>query len=119
MKLILTLFVVLTSYGAIAEETAPEKIMCSIKHSKAVIAVAEKHSTYDKNRHCTVSCMLGLRCNLNEVMLVGVLKEFKDLFGPGNAERDDLIADKYGVDLVRHKRATTDSECLEQCDLKY
>jgi hypothetical protein len=63
--------------------------------------------------------MLGLRCNLSEVMLVGVLKEFKDLFGSGNAERDDLIADKYGVDLVRHKRATTDSECLEQCDLKY
>lgn len=90
-----------------------------MRHSKAVMEVAERHSSNDKNRHCTVSCMLGLRCNLNEVMLVGILKEIKDVFGPGNAERADLIADKYGIDLVKYKRATSDSECLEQCDQQY
>ena len=90
-----------------------------MRHSKAVMEVAERHSSYDKNRHCTVSCMLGLRCNLNEVMLVGILKEIKDVFGPGNAERADLIADKYGIDLVKYKRASIDSECLEQCDQQY
>lgn len=118
MKLILITILALSSFNALAKPM-PAKFICSMKHSKAVVAVAERHSTYDKNRHCSVSCMLGLRCNLNEVMLVGILKEFRDVFGPGNAERDDLIADKYGVDLVKHKRATSDSECLEQCDLRY
>jgi len=118
MKYILLTILALSSFNVLAKPS-PDKFICSMKHSKAVIAVAEKHSTFDKNRHCTVSCMLGLRCNLNEVMLVGIMKEFKDVFGPGNAERDDLYADKYGVDLVRHKRAGTDTECLEQCDLRY
>lgn len=98
---------------------SPDKFICSLKHSKAVIAVASEHSTFDKNRHCSVSCMLSLRCNTNEVLLVGILKEFKDVFGPGNAERADFIADKYGINLVRTKRALFDSECLQQCDLKY
>ena len=118
MKIILLAILVLSTFNALAKPS-PDKFICSMKHSKAVIAVAEKHSSYDKNRHCTVSCMLGLRCNLNEVMLVGILKEFKDVFGPGNAERADLFADKYGIDLVRHDRARKDSECLEQCDLQY
>lgn len=118
MKLILAALILLSASMAQAKPS-PDKFICSIKHSKTVIAVASEHSTYDKNRHCTVSCMLSLRCNSNEVLLVGILKEFKDVFGPGNAERADLIADKYGIDLVRHKRATVDHECLEQCDLRY
>lgn len=118
MKSILLTILALISFNALAKPS-PDKLICSMKHSKAVVAVAERHSTYDKNRHCTVSCMLGLRCNLNEVMLAGILKELQDVFGPGNAERSDLIADKYGIDLVRHKRATVDSECLDQCDLRY
>lgn len=118
MKLILSALLLITATFAHAKP-APNKFICSLKHSKTVIPIAERHSTFDKNRHCTVSCMLSLRCNSNEVMLVGILKEFKDVFGPGNAERADLIADKYGVDLVRHQRARSDSECLEQCDLRY
>lgn len=118
MKLILITIMALCSSFAFAG-SAPDKLICSIKHSKAVIAVAEKHSNFDKNRHCSVSCMLGLRCRLDEVMLIGILKEIKDVFGPGNAERADLIADKFGIDLVKHDRARSDNECLEQCDLQY
>lgn len=118
MKLILAGFLILSTTLAQAKPT-PSKFICSVKHSKYVISVAERHSANDKNRHCTVSCMLSLRCNSNEVLLVGILKEFRDIFGPGNAEREDIIADKYGIDLVRHKRATIDNECLEQCDLRY
>ena len=118
MNIILIILVALSSTFA-SSGSHPDKLICSIKNSKSVIAVAQRHSNFDKNRHCSVSCMLGLRCNLDEVMLVGVLKEIKDVFGPGNAERADLVADKYGIDLVRHERARTDSECLEQCDLQY
>lgn len=117
-SLILTVFLALSSSLASAG-SGPDKLVCSIKNSKPVIAIAQRHSTFDKNRHCSVSCMLSLRCNLDEVMIIGILKEIKDVFGPGNAERADLIADKYGVDLVRHQRARTDKECLEQCDLRY
>jgi hypothetical protein len=63
--------------------------------------------------------MLSLRCNTKEVLLVGYLKEFKDALGYGNPEKEDIIADKYGIELVKTKRAMTDQECLDQCDLRY
>jgi hypothetical protein len=47
-------------------------------------------------KHDTVSFMLGM------------LKEFKDVFSPGNAEATDFKADVLGVTAV---------ECLSQCDL--
>ena len=119
MKKLILVSILSLSSAFVHAGSRPDKLICSLKNSKAVIAIAERHSTLDKNRHCTVSCMLSLRCNSNEVMIVGILKEIKDVFGPGNAERADLIADKYGIDLVRHDRARTDSECLDQCDLRY
>ena len=101
------------------QSMAGVEFFCSLKYLKPVVAVAKSHSTYDKNLHCAVSCMLTLRCNSKEVLLVGYLKEFKDLLGPGNAERADIEADKYGISLVKHKRAMEDKECQTQCDLRY
>jgi hypothetical protein len=98
---------------------AGKDIFCSLKHSDSVIAVAKKHSGYDKNLHCSVSCMLSLRCSTKEVLLVGYLKEFKDLLGHGTPDRKDIDADKFGIRLVINKRALEDEECLDQCDLKY
>lgn len=118
MKLLIAIILLSGSVLANAGST-PDKLICSIKNAKIVIPMAERHSTNDKNRHCSVSCMLSLRCQREEVMILGILKELKDVFGPGNAERDDLIADKYGIDLVKHGRARTDLECFEQCDLRY
>lgn len=114
-KIILTL----SSLFVFSNAFAAPKIFCSIKHADAVIAVASKHSGYDKNRHCSVSCMLSLRCNTKEVLIVGYLKEFKDALGYGTPEREDIVADKYGISLVKTKRAMNDQECLEQCDLRY
>ncbi len=95
------------------------KFFCSLKHSKRVIPIATSHSSNDKNRHCTVSCMLALKCNDAEVLMVGVLKEFEDVFGPGDADAEDIKADRHGIRLVRTDRAKSDLECLEQCDLTY
>ena len=103
----------------VSHASAAPKIFCSLKHSGPVIEVAKKHSGYDKNRHCTVSCMLSLRCHPTEVLLIGYLKEFKDALGYGSPEREDIIADKYGIQLAKSKRALNDNECLEQCDLRY
>lgn len=63
--------------------------------------------------------MLSLRCNKREVLLAGLFKEILDSVGPGDADSEDFVADKYGIGLVSMQRARTDTECLEQCDLKY
>jgi hypothetical protein len=116
MKTLVLVIVALFSLPALA---LPQDMICSYRNAKIVIPIAQKHSGYDKNIHCSVSCMLGLRCNTREVLLIGVLKEGKDLVGPGDCDEQDYVADKFGVDLVRQKRAKTDQECLEQCDLQY
>ena len=116
MKLLMMILLLCTSGLALA---GGPKRLCTLKHSKYVISVAEKHSGLDKNRHCTVSCMLSLRCNRGEVLLIGYLKEFRDVFGEGTPERADMAANRYGISLVKHKRAENDSECLSQCDLRY
>lgn len=108
----------LVTFSVIAE-AKPQRLLCTQKLARIVVPIAEAHSSYDKNRHCTVSCMLALSCNDGEVLLAGILKEFKDVFGAGNAELADLIADRHGISLVRTDRARTNQECLEQCDLRY
>jgi hypothetical protein len=115
MKLIVFSFLLLISTAALAKPTA----ICSYIYAKKVVPIAEQHSPNDKNRHCTVSCMLTLRCPSADVMMAGVLKEVKDLFGPGNAEVEDLVADAIGVDLALFRIARTDKQCLKKCDLYY
>lgn len=117
MKYLLLFTLFCSSLTASANTTHLQ--LCTVRNAKVVIPKAEKHSSYDKNRHCTVSCMLSLRCRNAEVLLAGAAKEIKDLFGPGNAERADMVANKYGVDLVRFGRARSNQECLDQCDLRY
>lgn len=115
MKTILILATFLSSTLSFAK---PE-IFCSLYHSKRVIKIAENHSTYDKNRHCTVSCMLTLKCSADEVLLIGTLKEIKDFFGPGEASSEDLKADAFGINLAAKRAARSDTQCLSQCDLYY
>ena len=101
-----------------AKAEGPE-LICSLLNVKRVKAIAISHSRFDKNRHCSVSCMLTLKCGAVEAMSMGVLKEIQDLFGPGQADMADLAADAMGVDLAFQRTARTDINCLEQCDLYY
>lgn len=117
MKLILLSLVVTLSTMASAH--AKPAVLCSLLQIKRVIPIAEKHSKNDKNRHCTVSCMLTLKCPAEEVLTVGFLKELKDLFGPGEADIKDIEADALGVGLAATWAARSDSQCLSQCDLYY
>lgn len=116
MKILMILILMTVSMGASAK---PKKLFCAYRNAKVVVPVAERHSTNDKNRHCTVSCMLALRCNDTEVLIAGYLKEFQDVFGPGDADSHDIAANKYGISMVRNNRAENDRECLDQCDLRY
>lgn len=117
MKTIISFCLLFVSLSSAA--FAGPDLICSLYHSSRVIKIAEKHSTYDKNRHCTVSCMLALKCDDAEVLAVGLLKEIKDFFGPGEASEEDLKADIFGVSLATKRAAKTDQQCLSQCDLYY
>jgi hypothetical protein len=92
---------------------------CVQRHADEVITKARNHSTYDKNLHCSVSCMLTLRCGRGQTLIVGYLKEFRDLLGYGTPDKEDIKANRYGIDLVTSQRASIDLECFEQCDLRY
>lgn len=117
MKLTILLTAIVMSL--VGQAQASPELFCSLKHSKRVIKIASDHSNFDKNRHCTVSCMLALKCNDQEVMMVGLLKEIKDFYGPGEADLEDLKADAFGISLVAKTAASTDLQCLSQCDLYY
>ena len=114
----LTVLLLILSFFVGQALAAPD-LICSLYHSKRVIKIASEHSSYDKNRHCTVSCMLALKCPDQEVMMIGLLKEIKDFFGPGEADVEDLKADAFGISLASKRAATSGSQCLSQCDLYY
>jgi hypothetical protein len=114
-----TLLAIILGTLITSHASAKPAVFCSLYHSKPVIAVATAHSKNDKNRHCTVSCMLALKCNDNEVMLVGMLKEFKDVFGPGDADAEDMEANALGISLAAKGAARNNQQCLKQCDLYY
>lgn len=81
--------------------------------------VENQQNHYDKFKHCSVSCFLTLRCSSTEVLLVGAAKEFTDLFDDGNAEWNDLYADRAGIRLVTQGKAHYDADCVRQCNSLY
>jgi hypothetical protein len=95
-------------------------LFCTMDHLSEGIRWTENQSNdYDKFKHCAVSCYLTLRCSAIEVMAVGALKEFKDLFDEGNAEITDLEADRFGIRLVTNGKADHDRECARRCNQRY
>ena len=113
-KIAILILFTLFSLNSIAKEENTAMI-CSALNYKKVKAKVEAEGSYDKFKHCAVSCLLALRCPTVEVMQLGILKELADIFGPGNAEWDDLKADADGVNLVTSKKAKTDKECFQGC----
>lgn len=93
---------------------------CSKQIINESVALARKHgSNNDKNMHCTTSCLMALRCSTGNAYTIGILKEIKDIFGPGKAEMADLKADRLGIELVKYHRVRNKTECLVQCDSYY
>jgi len=111
LLLFLSLFV---CFAVQAEEKQAVPI-CSMYYASAVKKIAEANGKFDKFKHCSVSCMLTLRCPAVDVLEIGILKELADVVGPGNAEMADLRADYAGVDLAVSKKAKTDQTCMDKC----
>lgn len=112
------LFIFLTALSGAALAGA-EPIACPLWYQKKVIARAQSHSGYDKNLHCSVSCMLTLRCPADDVLVLGLLKELNDVFGPGEADLRDIKANWRGVRAAGRGWAKSDQQCLNYCDRYY
>ena len=114
-------FIFMFMQMSLAHANSPRKtLLCSYRNiPHAQVWVDEQRNTYDKFKHCAVSCYLTLRCPARQVRAVGVLKEFRDLLGYGNAELADIKADFYGVKLAKRKIARHDEDCSRICDERY
>ncbi len=91
-------------------------VTCNVALVKSLIPKVESHSPVDKNQHCSISCLLGLRCSKSFVLFVGYSKEGMDLFTPGDADWNDIEADMLGLELAKSSRARNDKGCFQQCD---
>ena len=90
--------------------------LCTYKNiPKAQVWIDKQTNRYDKFKHCAVSCYLTLRCRPGQVRAVGLLKEFRDSFGYGNAEVADIRANFYGINLAQKKIALRDEDCSRIC----
>ena len=114
-------FILMFMHMSLAHANSPRKtLLCSYRNiPHAQVWVDEQRNTYDKFKHCAVSCYLTLRCPARQVRAVGVLKEFRDLLGYGNAEIADIKADFYGVKLAKKKIALHDEDCSRICDERF
>lgn len=110
-KMTILILLLFCSTQAFAEKI----LVCTVLHYSEVKKKVETEGSFDKYKHCAVSCLLTLRCSATEVMQLGVIKELADIVGPGNAEWDDLKADADGIRLVTTKKAKTDKQCIDQC----
>lgn len=110
---------IIFSFFISSSVSAEVTMICSTFHYSKVKKIVEAKGSYDKYKHCAVSCLLALRCNPADVRQLGLFKEGIDLLGPGNAEMADLKADFKGVDFAVKKKAKTDDECIQKCHEAY
>jgi hypothetical protein len=76
--------------------------------------------TNDKYKHCVVSCKIALQCGSFVSGAAGMGKEIGDLFGPGNAEWSDLVADYRGLQCAAQIKSGKENciglTCEECCE---
>lgn len=119
MKFFILMLILVTTQNTFAK--SDKMIRCTLREVPNAQTWIDQqyYNTYDKFKHCAVSCYLSLRCGKGQVGLIGILKEVRDAFGYGNAEIADIRADFYGIKLARKKIATSDELCGIKCDARY
>lgn len=114
MKLILAALLFLTSLSAFSAQ-GDEKLICASFYAFYYKKEIEKLPN-DKAMHCTMSCYLAVKCPKEEAALIGYLKEFWDIFGPGDADWNDIKANEAGIRFAKKK---SKAYCKNQCLKKY
>lgn len=118
--------IILTVFGVgsttvLAEEAPPPPGLpiCAYWFAKKYQNEVKREGSNDKFRHCAISCVLTRSCGPQEAMDLGILKEIADLFGPGNAELEDLTADMVGITIGMRRSVRTRPQCYDACAAYY
>jgi hypothetical protein len=96
-------------------QAAEQKIFCASYYAFYYKKEIEKLPN-DKSMHCTMSCYLAVKCPREEAALIGYLKEFWDIIGPGDFDYNDMRANKEGIKLSKYKSLPY---CKSACLKKY
>jgi len=113
MKIVLLILVLaLTNLYAQENNFLP---LCSMSKAKKLLQKIPAEEKRDKVKHCHMSCMLTLRCPAIDVYTFGLMKEFYDLFGPGDADQRDIKANRIGISFVTRDNVKSDDQCYEAC----
>lgn len=117
MKTILLLLLTFMPLAALnAQVFSPNQVgLCSAYYARRLKSEVDKPLANDKWKHCSLSCMMALRCGGQDSFIVGVLKELADLVTPGTADWEDLRADADGVTLAVLRIARSDEACKKHC----
>jgi hypothetical protein len=100
---------------AAEEEITPCALINGLPFAQSVNRLPIK----DKAKHCTVMCFVTHKCSQYSARALGLTKELIDLLGPGNAERADLEANEYGIQVALANPEITKEMCLEICTEHY
>lgn len=109
------LFHLFLSYSLAAEEITPCALINGLPFAQTVNQLPIK----DKAKHCTVMCYVTNKCSQYSARALGLTKELIDLLGPGNAERADLEANEFGIQLALKNPHLNKESCLEHCLYQY
>lgn len=114
-KIMTFITALLLTTNLFANEVSEENFLCSAFYVKPLVAKVNAPNARDKFKHCSVSCMLTLRCGTLDAYSAGLLKELLDMMGMGNPETADIRANKAGISFAKNREATNDEECMELC----
>ena len=68
----------------------------------------------DEMKHCVAAGLVARYCSRSEAWMASIGKEVEDVFGPGDAEWRDLVADRHGRTCAR--AASSDAELRQCCE---
>lgn len=92
----------------VAQRPAVSTVGCA----QAVVATLPPGLT-DPEKHCLASAGIARQCSHFEAWLAGWGKEVRDAFGPGDAAREDLVADRLGRQCAAQPVST--DELIDCC----
>ena len=95
--------------------SAQEKFFCALPRAVEFREVVLEMDGSDKTRHCSLMCIIALKCNRHETYLLGVAKEIFDSLGFGTPDANDIEANKTGISLATSGTALSEYDCLDQC----
>lgn len=98
-------------------DMARDQIFCSLRYFDTYKDQISQ-ITNDKLKHCTMSCSLALHCPKSDVRLAGQIKEILDALGLGTPDRDDLVANEYGLEISEYDHVDSYESCLKECSMR-